>query len=136
MGDDAKMMTLPAKLKTLMGARGLKVKQLANAVGLDVATVSKILNGRSTPRLETLERIAVFFGTTLDALRTSAPQLVSGSSAKAYQRVRSLETRLQAELASGSNPERILDLEIELGQAALELKRTAAAATTARQRKT
>lgn len=116
------MTTLAQKIRALRDARGLNNKQLAVAAGIDVSTVSKIVNGRRGVQLGTLEKLAVFFGTTLDALRAS-PTPVPAASSKAAAKVRSLESRLQAELANGSNPERILDLEIELGQAADALKR-------------
>jgi HTH-type transcriptional regulator/antitoxin HipB len=50
---------------------GLTQVELARRVGVTQGSLSKFESGRSTPRVETLSRLAGALGVTLDALITS-----------------------------------------------------------------
>jgi len=46
------------RIKEILKTRGLNISQLASMVGLTQSNMSLILNGKSNPQLNTLERIA------------------------------------------------------------------------------
>lgn len=46
------------RIKEILKSRGLNITQLASMVGLTQSNMSLILNGKSNPQLNTLERIA------------------------------------------------------------------------------
>lgn len=46
------------RIKEILKSRGLNISQLASMVGLTQSNMSLILNGKSNPQLNTLERIA------------------------------------------------------------------------------
>ncbi len=45
-------------IKQVLGAKGVKVSSLAESVGITRANMSNIVNGKSMPSIETLEKIA------------------------------------------------------------------------------
>lgn len=55
-------------LKTLGAERGITIEQLAHAVQLDRATISKLENGRSKAQAVTLGKLAKFFNVTVTDL--------------------------------------------------------------------
>lgn len=54
------------KIKTLRKAKGLTQHDLADAIGINRATLGGYETGRRTPRLPELQQIAEFFGVGLD----------------------------------------------------------------------
>lgn len=46
------------KIREIMESKDIKVSSLAETVGITRANMSNIVNGKSTPSLDTLERIA------------------------------------------------------------------------------
>lgn len=54
------------KIKTLRKTRGLTQSQLADALGVQRATVSNYEIGRRSPHLKELEKIASILGVSLD----------------------------------------------------------------------
>lgn len=46
------------KIKEVLKSKGMKVSSLAESVGITRANMSNIVNGKSMPSLETLEKIA------------------------------------------------------------------------------
>lgn len=56
------------RLKELRNDLGIKQKDVAAAINVDRTTYNRYENGSSEPNLETLSKIADFFGTTVDYL--------------------------------------------------------------------
>lgn len=54
------------KIKTLRHAKGMTQQQIADAIGMNRATLCGYETGRRTPRLPDLQQIAEFFGVGLD----------------------------------------------------------------------
>lgn len=52
------MTRIATNVKNLLDARGWDQKDLAEALGIDASNFSKTLNGKHSPRLDQLERIA------------------------------------------------------------------------------
>ncbi len=52
------MTRISINVKNLLDARGWDQKDLAEALGVDPSNFSKTLNGKHSPRLDLLERIA------------------------------------------------------------------------------
>ena len=101
------MLTVGDKVRTHRERLGLTQLQLGQAVGVAGSTVCKIENGDSSPRVETLERMAGTFGVPLIVLLS--------------QQVTQAELDLQP-AAEVEAPQTILDLLAELDSrvAALE----------------
>lgn len=57
-------------LRKYMRARDVDQAQIANALSVTASTVSDWVNGKKYPRIESMERLANFFGTTHAALTT------------------------------------------------------------------
>lgn len=54
------------KLKTLRKAKGLTQQELADAIGMNRATLGGYETGRRNPRLPDLQQLSEFFGVGLD----------------------------------------------------------------------
>ena len=54
----------------LMKARGLRAVDVSNATGVGQNTLSDWKNGKSVPKADKLQKIANFFGVTMDYLMT------------------------------------------------------------------
>lgn len=63
------MTTLGIKLTQLKKARGLTVRQLAEALGVSTSTIYMYMQGKRVPSLEILEKIADYFNVDLDYLQ-------------------------------------------------------------------
>ncbi|WP_161500829.1 helix-turn-helix domain-containing protein [Embleya scabrispora] len=61
------------KIKALRTARGMTLRDLAAATGLDNGNLSRIERGTRGVRPKTLATLADFYGTTIDALRLRRP---------------------------------------------------------------
>ena len=58
----------PTRLKQLLDSNGSKQTWLAEKAGINVNTLSKIVNGKAIPNLRTAQRIARALGKTVDDL--------------------------------------------------------------------
>lgn len=56
------------KLKHLMESRSVTQAELAEEVGVSVAAISYFTRGLKQPKLEVAQRMAEFFGVTVDEL--------------------------------------------------------------------
>jgi transcriptional regulator with XRE-family HTH domain len=61
-------MSLGEKLKMLREERGILQKQLAGVIGVHSTDISRWERGRNSPSVETLGKLAQFFGVTTDYL--------------------------------------------------------------------
>ena len=61
-------MDIGEKIKTLRKAKKLTQEQLAEYLNISAQAVSKWETGASAPDIDTLPKLAVFFGTTVDDL--------------------------------------------------------------------
>lgn len=61
-------MTVGERIRQLREARKVAQADLAHAVGVRTNRISEIELGKGDPRLQTIARIAEFFGVTLDYL--------------------------------------------------------------------
>jgi transcriptional regulator with XRE-family HTH domain len=61
-------MTVGDKIKQIRKDKGLQQKAVASEVGLDQSNYNKVENGRREPSVEVLQKLAVFFGVTVDEL--------------------------------------------------------------------
>lgn len=59
------------RIKEILKTRGLNISQLASMVGLTQSNMSLILNGKSNPQLNTLERIATTLEIPIQELLTA-----------------------------------------------------------------
>ena len=59
---------LLSRLRMLRKARGLTQRQFADAAGLAYGTYTKYEGGTSSPGVEQLKKIALFFGVSIDYL--------------------------------------------------------------------
>ncbi len=57
-----------AAVRATREARGITQAELASAIGVDVATISKTERGETVPDYATIEAVADFLGTTVDQL--------------------------------------------------------------------
>ena len=60
------MATLSERLNTLIEESGQQQKEIANLLNINVSTFNGYVNGIREPNVETLIRIARFFGATVD----------------------------------------------------------------------
>lgn len=56
------------KLFEIMGQRGIKAKELSEAIGASTGNISDWKSGRSSPSIEVLPKIAEFFNVSTDYL--------------------------------------------------------------------
>ncbi|MFE3202129.1 helix-turn-helix domain-containing protein [Embleya sp. NPDC059237] len=63
------------KIKALRTARGMTLRDLAAATGLDNGNLSRIERGTRGVRPATLATLADFYGTTIADLRAEKPQI-------------------------------------------------------------
>ena len=61
-------MELGQNIKALREAKGLLQKQVANEVGLGISHYSKIENGQREASVEMLDKLAKFYGITIDKI--------------------------------------------------------------------
>ena len=63
--------------KELLQERKLTQEQIALALAVKQSSISKLLNGMTSPKFETLIKIADYFGVSLDYLvgRTENPEI-------------------------------------------------------------
>ena len=61
-------MTFNEKLKDLRTRKKLHQKDVAQSLGIDRTTYTKYETGKSEPDFETTQKLADFFGTSIDAL--------------------------------------------------------------------
>lgn len=66
--DDEAKTTLSANVVRLMGERGWRQIDLANATGENEMTISNVCRGKHAPRAGLLQRIAEALGVSIDAL--------------------------------------------------------------------
>ena len=59
---------MAVRLRTLRAARGLQASEVAENIGIDPTTLSRLENGRSRPSTENAQKLAGFYGLSLDAL--------------------------------------------------------------------
>lgn len=59
---------LAVKLRELRAGTGLKSGEVAQTVGIDATTLSRLEHGRSLPGIENAQRLAEFYGVSLDHL--------------------------------------------------------------------
>ena len=64
------------RIREILESKEVKVSSLAEAVGITIANMSNIVNGKSTPSLETLEKIANALG--VDITELFAPSSTGG----------------------------------------------------------
>jgi transcriptional regulator with XRE-family HTH domain len=74
-GDDDTVdaLTIGRRIRQVRAAQGLRLEELAAAVGRAPSQLSMIENGRREPKLTLLQSIARALGTTLEALLASEP---------------------------------------------------------------
>ena len=64
--------------ETLLAERGVTAYQVAKATGISTGSLSDWKNGRSSPKVEKLQKIATYFGVSVDYLlgnkQTEEPQ--------------------------------------------------------------
>lgn len=58
MSDSAIMETFEANIETVLANRGWSKKDLADAIGMDRSSLSKIIRGVHSPTLKVVEKIA------------------------------------------------------------------------------
>ncbi len=70
-------MALNQRLKSLRLERQVTQKRIAEAIGINTATVQKFEYGTAKPKFETLIKLADFFDVSLDylACRTDNPKM-------------------------------------------------------------
>ncbi|GAB7387335.1 hypothetical protein BSNK01_11710 [Bacillaceae bacterium] len=61
-------MAVKCKIDALIKSRGLKKKYVAERLGLNQSYFSRIASGKVIPNIETLHKIARFFGCYIDDL--------------------------------------------------------------------
>jgi len=61
------------RLRVLRERKCLSLRQLAALSGLDWSGLHRLETGRTTPRLDTLEKLAGVFGVSLDVVSGRAP---------------------------------------------------------------
>lgn len=54
--------SLPVMLRSLRGERGLRVEDVAKAVGMTADTLSRVERGVRHPRVSTVAKLAKFYG--------------------------------------------------------------------------
>ncbi len=59
---------LAVRLRELRAGTGLKSGQVAQHVGIDATTLSRLEHGRSLPSIENAQRLAEFYQVSLDSL--------------------------------------------------------------------
>lgn len=58
-------MNIPSQLRLMRSVRGLTLADVATGTGLSVSYLSDLERGRTNPSIETLEKIATFYGVEL-----------------------------------------------------------------------
>lgn len=56
------------RIKEILDEKGMSQQELAEKTGLTAATISSIINGKSSPKLVILEKIAEAFGISIQDL--------------------------------------------------------------------
>src|SRR5205823_3047886 len=74
---DAHYRDLAAELEHLRARRGLSQRELARRSGLDPAEVSRILGGRSQPRIPTAQKLAQALDAELRIVPHTSPRSVA-----------------------------------------------------------
>lgn len=59
---------LAVKLRQLRAVSGMKSSEVAQRVGIDPTTLSRLENGRTRPNIENAQRLAAFYGVPLQSL--------------------------------------------------------------------
>ena len=59
---------MKARIRAMRNERGLTQQQLADALGVNKQTVCEWEHGRTFPRIDTLRKLAQYFGVTIDYL--------------------------------------------------------------------
>jgi transcriptional regulator with XRE-family HTH domain len=62
---------LAVRLRQLRAGRGMKSAEVAEGVGIDPTTLSRLEHGRSRPSIDSAQRLADFYGVSLDTLLDS-----------------------------------------------------------------
>lgn len=65
---NSKQAPLAVKLRQLRATRGLKSSEVAQHVGIDPTTLSRLEHGRSRPSIDNAQRLAAFYEIPLDEL--------------------------------------------------------------------
>jgi transcriptional regulator with XRE-family HTH domain len=66
--DEALLLALGERIRSLRNARGMSLQDLAYKVGMEKSNLSVIENGRSNPQLLTYAKLAAALGVTLSEL--------------------------------------------------------------------
>lgn len=74
-------MALNERLKTLRIKNGVTQKAIADGIGVTSVSVQRFEYGTAKPKLDTVVRLADFFGVSLDYLlgRTDVPEVARGA---------------------------------------------------------
>lgn len=64
----AKSDPVAVRLRTLRAGLGLQSGEVAERLGIDPTTLSRLENGRTRPSIENAQKLAGFYGLSLDAL--------------------------------------------------------------------
>ena len=76
------------KLQELRKSKGLTQEELAQAIFVSRAAVSKWESGRGYPNIDSLKELAVFFSITVDELISPNEILTAAANAFVYSRLR------------------------------------------------
>jgi transcriptional regulator with XRE-family HTH domain len=67
--------SLPVMLRSLRGERGLRVEDVANAIGVSADTLSRVERGTRHPRVSTVAKLAQFYEVRTEDLMNLEDQL-------------------------------------------------------------
>ena len=72
-GKTMRELTIGERIRGLRREKGMTQKQLADAIGIDDATIRKYESGKLNPKIETIEKIAEGLGVQPDLIRKREP---------------------------------------------------------------